>query len=296
MALRHVIRDTKNFFNIGKLRKQLEFDRWKSIIEQETLNNTEPGISDERYCNNEIVVSLTSYGKRVETVYLAIASMMRQSLKPNRIVLWLGEEFKDKRLPATLRLLQKRGLEIRFCKDIRSYTKLIPSLEEFPDAAIITIDDDMIYDFELVDRLIRAHIMEPKTVWCLRMTEITFGSNGEIAPYKRWTPGKTEHESPMNFATGVGGILYPPHIFTDEILDREKFMSLAPTADDLWFKAMEITSGVKVKKIPTKNPSGEDYISGIVPHSEGLAGHNVDNGGNDATIRALSSYFDLLPR
>ena len=91
MALRHVIRDTKNFFNIGKLRKQLEFDRWKSIIEQETLNNTEPGISDERYCDNEIVVSLTSYGKRVETVYLAIASMMRQSLKPNRIVLCLAE-------------------------------------------------------------------------------------------------------------------------------------------------------------------------------------------------------------
>lgn len=59
---------------------------------------------------------------------------------------------------------------------------------------------------------------------------------------------------------------------------------------------MEIVSGAKVKKIPTKSTAGEDYISGIVPHSEGLAGLNVDNGGNDATIRALSSYFDLLPR
>lgn len=294
MALRHVIRDTKNFFSIGKLRKQLELDRWRSIIEEETLRNTESGVTDERYCDNEIVVSLTTYDKRLDVVYLAIASLMRQSLKPNRIVLWLAEEFRGKRLPATLYLLQKRGLEIRFCEEIRSYKKLIPALEAFPDATVITVDDDVIYDFELIDRLVRAHLREPRTVWCLRMSEMTLGSDGSIAPYKQWLPGKTEHESPLNFATGVGGILYPPHIFTEEILDRNKFMTLAPNADDIWFKAMETMCDVKVKKIQTKNSAGEDYISGVVPYSGSLASENVDNGGNDATIRALAPYFKNL--
>jgi len=296
MALRHIIRDTKNFFSIGKLRKQLDLDRHIYLLEDEVMRSLEPGISNERYCDNEIVVSLTTYDKRLDVVYLAIASIMRQTLRPNRIVLWLAKEFKHQRLPATLNMLQKRGLEIRYCDEIRSYKKLIPSLETFPDATVITIDDDIIYDFELIDRLVRSHLREPQTVWGMRVSEITFDKNGEISPYKKWIPGKTDHESPMNFATGVGGVLYPPHVFSDEILDRDKFLTLAPTADDLWFKAMEIACDVKVKKAPSKTASGEDYKNGIVPHSSGLAAVNVDKGGNDAIIRALSSYFSRLPR
>ena len=296
MAIKHVVRGLKAFFGLGKLHRKLQCDTYRNILESDLLHIERPGITGERLCDHEVVVSLTTYGHRINTVYLAIASLMRQSMRANRIILWLSdEEFWGKPLPATLRLLEKKGLEIRYCEDVRSYKKLIPALREFPDAVIITVDDDAMYDFELIDRLVRAHLAEPKTVWGNRVHRIVIDKEGRIAPYREWGHARPLEVSPLNFATGVGGVLYPPHILSEEILDESKFMTLAPTADDIWFKAMELKSGVPVKRIPPRGPENmDDHLGGIVKFSDGLAGENVTRGRNDRTIAALKEYFDLL--
>ncbi len=296
MALKHVIKDIKNFFGIGKLRKRIKIDDYRILLDSETLYSKEPGTSEQMYCDHEIVISLTTYGKRIETAYLAISSLMRQSRKANRIILWLSEEeFSGKELPATITLLEKRGLEIRFCQDLRSYTKLIPTLRLCPEAAIITVDDDVMYDISLIDRLVRAHLAEPDVIWGNRVTKIAFDKNGRLKPYKKWRNAKPLEESDKNFATGVGGVIYPPKVFNDEILDESKFLTLAPTADDLWFKAMALVSDAKVKRILPLVSSGEDeHLGGIVGFSDGLAGENVIGGGNDRAIAALMDYFKKI--
>lgn len=292
MALKHIIRDVKGFFGIAKLEKRLREFEMRNLLEEETLRSREPGVTDERYCPEEVVVSLTSYGRRIEIAYMAIASIMRQTRKPNRIVLWLGEEERERPLPATLDLLKKRGLEVRYCHDLKSHTKLLPALKAFPDAAVITIDDDVMYNMELIDRLVRAHLREPRTVWGARATRIALGPDGRVLPYKKWREAPAESASPLNFLTGVGGILYPPHILPDEVHDEETFMRLAPTADDLWFKAMEMKAGAEVKKVaPRYGATSEDYIGGIVRYSDGLAGKNVEAGGNDEIVRNLREYL-----
>lgn len=296
MAIKHIVRDIKAFFGVGKLHRKIRIDNYRNILESEMLRTDLQGVTDERHCEHEVIITLTTYGKRINTVYLAIASLMRQSMRANRIILWLSEkEFRGGTLPATLQLLEKKGLEIRYCKDTRSYKKLIPTLTLYPDATIITVDDDAIYDFELIDRLVRAHIAEPTTVWGNRVHRMAIDKTGNIAPYKKWSAAKPLEESELNFATGVGGILYPPHVFSPEILDESKFMTLAPTADDIWFKAMELKSGVKVKRIPPRTSEREDdHLGGFVKFADGLAGENVNNGRNDSTILALKEYFDLL--
>ncbi len=292
MALKHIVRDVKGFFGIAKLKRQLRERNMRTLLEEETLRSKEPGVTDERYCPEEVVVSLTTYGERIEIAYLAIASIMHQTRKPNRIVLWLGEEEREKPLPATLDLLMMRGLEVRYCRNLKSHTKLLPALKAFPDAVIITVDDDVMYNMELIDRLVRAHLREPRTVWGSRATRIALDSDGRVLPYKKWREAPAESSSPLNFVTGVGGILYPPHIFPDEIHDEEIFMRLAPTADDLWFKAMEMKAGVEVKKAaPRYGASSEDYIGGIVRYSDGLAGKNVERGANDEIVRNLHEYL-----
>lgn len=92
-------------------------------LKQCVVSCKEMGVTSERFCDHEVVVSLTSYGERIRYAYLAIESIMQGALKPNRIVLWLSDDEKDKILPATLQLQIKRGLEVRYCPDIRSYTK-----------------------------------------------------------------------------------------------------------------------------------------------------------------------------
>lgn len=95
------------------------------------------GVSNTQYTSHDIIVSLSTYGKRIWDVYLAIESVMQQTYKPNRIILNLDYLFKDVVLPITIQRQQKRGLEINYCEDIKSFKKLIPTAIKYPDAAII---------------------------------------------------------------------------------------------------------------------------------------------------------------
>lgn len=40
----------------------------------------------------KIVVSLTSYPARIDTVWLTIETLLRQSMKPDELILWLADE------------------------------------------------------------------------------------------------------------------------------------------------------------------------------------------------------------
>ena len=49
-----------------------------------------------------MIVTLTTFGQRLNDVYLAIESIMQGSLLPNRIILWLADDMRGKVLPVTL--------------------------------------------------------------------------------------------------------------------------------------------------------------------------------------------------
>lgn len=154
MDLLQSIKNLKNFLPLLRQQKDilytsLLFDQKADTLTQLALNSNSKGVTNDKYGNTEIIVSLTTYGRRLYRVHLTIESLMQQSMKANRIVLWLSDEFKDT-LPQTLLKQTKRGLDIRYCKDIRSYTKLVPSLREFPEATIITVDDDIIYEYDVL--------------------------------------------------------------------------------------------------------------------------------------------------
>ena len=96
------------------------------------------------------------YGKSIESIF-------NQTYKANKIVLYISKDhFTTSTLPHSLLKQQKRGLEIRFVKDIGPYTKLIPALKEFPNANIITIDDDYMYPFDMIEKLVKAHLLNPQ--------------------------------------------------------------------------------------------------------------------------------------
>ena len=120
------------------------------------LSSGKPGIESVTGDFPEIIISLTTYSLRIHNVYIALESLLNQTIKPNRIILWLAEEeFNEANLPISVLRLKERGVEIRFCEDYKSYKKLIPTLREFPEAIIITVDDDVIYP---MDQIGRAHV------------------------------------------------------------------------------------------------------------------------------------------
>ncbi|MCQ2744253.1 MAG: glycosyltransferase family 2 protein, partial [bacterium] len=95
---------------------------------------------------NKIIVSLTSYRERFKKLPITIYSLLNQTLKPDKIILWIDNETEDlTTIPYEITRFIKNGLEIRFVKDIKSYTKAIYAFKEYTDSIIVTADDDIYY-------------------------------------------------------------------------------------------------------------------------------------------------------
>ena len=265
-------------------------------VREKTLTSKEMGISSEKLCDEEVVVSLTSYGERIFDVHLAIESIMQGTVKPNRIVLWLSEdEFKGIPLPKTLEMQVVRGLQIEFCEDIHSYKKLVPSLKKYPEATIVTIDDDVMYEYDLIERLINAHITHPHAVCACRMHRIKLGNNEKPLSYLDWEHCiSDEKPSELNFPTGVGGVLYPPNCFNDEVLNSSVFMEICPKADDIWFYCMAKINSTKSIWVKTPRPSC--YFHDIPITEQTLSVYNTDPiiRGNDIQLQKVYEKYNLF--
>lgn len=279
----------------NRLIHQIRFNQKKYILEQNILHSQESGITDEKYCAHDIIVSLTTYSKRIYDVHLTIESIMEQTMKANRIILWLDYSFENLPLPKALQLLQKRGLEIEYCKDIRSYKKLIPALKKYPDDAIITIDDDVLYEFDLLEKLIMAYQEDPSYIYCNRYHLMLPNGKGKLLPYMQWKWTYTNQDASIwNFPTGVGGVLYPPHSLDEEVFNEETFLDICKYADDVWFKAMAMKKGTLSKKVYTHNLKGEEYFLNEEVQDIGLSLINTQGAMlNDKQIEAVFTKYNL---
>jgi hypothetical protein len=166
-----------------------------------------------------IIISLTSYPLRINYVHITIKSLLKQTIKPKKIILWLAESDFPKRnnnLPENLLLLQDKIVKIEYYeKNIRSYKKLIPTLEKYPNKIIITVDDDIIYKKNTIEKLYKNYLKYPKDIQAHRITKFIFKSG----KFKAIAGGYNyyKNSSFLNKLTGVGGVLYPPNCFYKDI-------------------------------------------------------------------------------
>ncbi len=207
------------------------------------------GISTEKR-EPEFIVSLTSYPARIYDIHYCIYSLLIQSLKPNKIILWLGEEQfpnRDKDLPKKLLEFTKYGLTIKYTKDIKQFKKLLPSLKEYPNAIIVTADDDIFYPQNWLEKLYNEYENNKDCVVCHRAHKIKI-ENKKILPYNNWERCIVEKEpSFYNFFTGAGGVLYPPNSLYKDALNADVFTKINPKSDDVWFWSMAVLNGTKIK-------------------------------------------------
>ena len=201
----------------------------------------------------EIIVSLTSYPARIASVHETINSLLRQSLQPSRVILWLAKtQFPNQLddLPSELRSMVGEIFNIQWCdKDIKSYKKLIPALEKFPTSVIVTADDDIIYPSDWLKNLYLPYqtSIDKKIIWCHRAHMIRV-ENGRIMPYKTWyRMCSNTKPSYRVFCTTGGGVLFPPHCFPKM---PEEYMELCPTCDDVWFFCLSLLNGYKLSVVP----------------------------------------------
>lgn len=240
-----------------------------------------------------IIISLTTIPCRIKYLHYTLANIFNQTVLPDKIILYLAkEEFKHEDIPKHVLDLEKKGLEIQFVENIRSHKKYYYAMQTYPDALIITIDDDILYRKSLVEALYNSYIENPTCISCMRANRIKKGSNGEVLPYSKWDINvKDEQASYDLLAVGAGGILYSPHLLSQKAFDVEELSKRAIYADDIWLKGAQLANGIKVK-IASCSRLYEIHLANRKQQKEALSHENVKHR-NDESIRLVSEWFDV---
>lgn len=237
------------------------------------------------------IVSMTTHGRRIRSAYVAIESIARGKRRPSRIVLWMDEGEKALPLPRSILRLKRRGLEVRFSTRRGPHNKYYAHLAETEEftRALVTADDDVIYPAWWLQVLIDAHETSPERIHCFRAHRFTL--NDRIpAPYSTWPECTSTTPSPLNFATGVSGVIYPMRFQVELKAAGDAFMACTPRADDVWLHAMAVRGGWTIQQIRRRAIHFEEVRAN---RHAALHEENVREGGNDEQIRKTYGEDDL---
>jgi hypothetical protein len=203
-----------------------------------------------------IYVSLTSIFQNQDIMYETLLSIKNQTMKPDKICIYLSKEpylldtgFKDGIIIDTRlqKELENPIYKVVWVKNEGSYRKLIPILKEKwnEDCIIITVDDDVVYDENLIENLYYDYLETGCSV-----AYRGFISNTLPDKYKYGLDRQVATTGLYNFGTGKGGILYCPYFFHKTgnlIFNSELYLSdKYKTKDDVWFYLIRIKNNIKL--------------------------------------------------
>lgn len=239
----------------------------------------------------DVIVSLTSFPARIQNLWLGVETLLRQSVPPQRIYVWLSKEqfLNSSKIPDSLKRLEKRGVKIRLVDgDIRSHKKYFYVFNEHANDLVLLADDDIIYPSNLLQSLLEARskcnrdkVIVHKYGYRMRYTE-----SGELEPYNRWGSFYSSYEgNDLFFGSGGGTLLCPKDLWKD-VLNLDLALKLCPHADDIWLNAMAKMNNcyyVKVKDGPILSVYNKNNFS--------LFETNLRQNMNDVQIRRVIDYY-----
>lgn len=237
---------------------------------------------------DEIIVSLTSFPDRIDTIWQVIECMLRQTILPYKIILWLSnQQFRSlDEIPQKLKELQNDCFEILFVEDdIRSHKKYQYVSKKYPNNLILLIDDDLYYPSTFVEDFYNAYLKEHAVI--AKYGCIITHNNGKLDQYVKWPSSYDEFKSNDFFFGSGGGVLFVPSQLYKDLTNMQLALTLCPTADDVWLNAMVRLGGQEIYKLksglilPVKQKSENQSLSTI----------NLGLDKNDEQINAINIYY-----
>lgn len=202
-----------------------------------------------------VYISLTSIYQNQSILIKTLQSIVNQTIKPAKCFIYLSEEpylldhgFKNKNISSELQSYVDNHniFEIRWCKNIGPYRKLLPLLKEKfnDDCLIITMDDDIIYHPELVDNLVNDY---NKHRCCINYRGFTMKFKKSIMEINYKNRSILKKNNLYNFSTNGAGTIFHPSFFykTGDLIFNEKiFKECCPTGDDIWYNFCRISNNI----------------------------------------------------
>lgn len=246
---------------------------------------------------NNLIVSLTTFDKRIDNVEITIKSLLTQTVLPSKIILHV-DEIDKKLVPKSLLSLESENFEIRYCENLGPYSKSIPLLNSLSktthnyDWAVIC-DDDIIYPPSWLEDFQLEKFQNKKIAIAHRCHKAFLDRNGDFLPYNAWSKIDADTYQHELFPTGVGGIALPIKSINSFFFTTRIFLELAPTSDDVWIYFLLKLSDIKVFHTNSKFKFKEWVVRkrfrlSKVNNKEGANGFSP----NDIALQKCKIFFD----
>lgn len=197
-----------------------------------------------------LTCTLTTFPDRIDTVQYTIKSLYNQSVKPDRIVLWLASsEFENFQFPESINRLQERGLEIRYCDNYFGHKRYYKMIEEQKEnECIIMFDDDILFPYCLIERLYDKWLQFPDCVICERGQVMTFDGDKILNP-GRWSSTSDEGIDKPSYkilASPGGGCLFPHKALYKDANNTDMISKYALKTGDIWLMFQTVQNDTKI--------------------------------------------------
>ena len=107
----------------------------------------------------QLIVTLTTWKARIRNIPTVLDSIFNQTIPPDFVVLNLAYE---EEIPEEVQAyIDSHKVEVNRVPDTKVYKKLIPTLNKYPEAVVIPIDDDWIYPPRMIEEFMDLHKKHP---------------------------------------------------------------------------------------------------------------------------------------
>lgn len=219
-----------------------------------------------------ILISVTSIFQNQDILLKTLLSILSgQTKPPDQVHVYLSIEpflldqgFGECRIthPGISYLLSLfQNIFVHWVPNTGSYRKLLPLLKEKweTDCIIITIDDDTIYDSELIRNMVRDYNEHHCVVSYRGFTPAncsepdaslppSYADLQSISAFDYYSHVLPVSRSIRNFATGKAGVLYTPHFFAHTphlVFNDDLYLDHCPGQDDIWFYVMRVLNRIE---------------------------------------------------
>jgi len=240
-----------------------------------------------------LIVCVTSSPARIRYTDRTIQSLLRQSVRADRCILWLAKEAfpgGELSLPTRLTVLGQYGLEIRWHSANSADQVLISALSEFPNDIILTASDAYLYHADMIATLFATYQKNPDLIHCLRASKLRYLAEKadlqQVGDHNGY-----QIPSYLNMPLIGTGCLFPPAALSVLELDQACFASFAAEADDMRSWLLAAINDVKVNVIDPPYDHAHDFY--ILQNKTDTA--HTDEQSQSMHVFDLSGVFAAYP-
>lgn len=276
--------------------ENVELNKLLAAVQKFCLDDVPPEENIETEEHEKIVVSMTSYPKRITNVHKAINLIRKyQTVKPDEIHLWLAvEEFpqKEKNLPSELvKMINDNTIILHW---VPKNTYAHKSMEIFKIASendlVILLDDDVRNDDKFIETALKSHQMYPNAIICLHHY-----SEQRYDGRKNLHKKEGDWSVPRYDTHWCKQSLFPAKLFPMESFNYEDLKEkCSPVLVETWFEPFIVKHNIPIYHC--NFGFGKD-IDPNIKHTQGLCKYSLQQTkhGLDNRDYALSQTLEAFP-